>query len=65
VFSRQGMGPFWNALYGALGAYVGLCIHEFYFRSFSAYEPYLTCVLIFGGLLTVVMSMTAIAQRWV
>jgi hypothetical protein len=64
VFNRTGMGPFWNALYAAVGAYVGLCIHQFYFRSFAGYEPYLTCVLIFGGLLTAVMSMTVITQRW-
>jgi hypothetical protein len=65
VFSRQGMGPVWNAIYAALGAYAGLCVHEYYFRSYSAYEPYLTCVLILGGLLTAVMSMTAITQRWI
>jgi hypothetical protein len=65
VFNRQGMGPIWNAIYAALGAYAGLCAHEFYFLSYSAYEPYLTCVLIFGGLLTAVMSMTAITQRWI
>ena len=65
VFSRQGMGPIWNAIYAALGAYAGLCIHQFYFRSFYAYEPYLTYALIFGGLLSAVMAMTAITQRWI
>ncbi len=65
VFSRQGMGPIWNAIYAALGAYAGLYLHDFYFRPYSAYEPYLTCVLIFAGLLTVVISMTTITQRWI
>ena len=26
LLSRQGMGPFWNALYAAIGAYIGLCL---------------------------------------
>ncbi len=65
LLNRQGMGPFWNALYAAIGAYIGLCVHNFYLRQYSSLEPYLTCVLVFGGLLAVVMSMTAITQRWI
>ena len=65
VLSRQGMGPFWNAIYAALGAYIGLCVHDFYLKPYYSLEPYLTCVLIFGGLLTAVMSMTLITQRWI
>ena len=65
IFSRQGMGPYWNSACAALGGYSGLCAHEWWFRSFSAYEPQLTVVMIVGGVLTALLSATAIAQRWI
>jgi hypothetical protein len=60
---RQGMGPYWNSVYAAVGAYAGLCAHDWWLRSYGVYEPYLTIVLVAGGLLTTVITVTAIAQR--
>ena len=63
LFGRQGMGPYWNSLWATLGAYAGLCAHDWYFRSYGWQEPYFTIVLVVGGLLTAVLGMTAISQR--
>lgn len=63
IFSRQGMGPYWNSFYATLGAYAGLCAHDWWFRSYIGFEPYLTGALVIGGLLTAVLGMTMIAQR--
>jgi hypothetical protein len=63
VFGRQGMGPFWNSFYATLGAYAGLCAHDWWLRPYAAYEPYLTIIVVAGGLLTTLLVMTAIAQR--
>jgi hypothetical protein len=62
-FGRQGMGPYWNSFYAFLGAYAGLCAHDWWLRSYGVYEPYLTIGLVVGGLLATVLMMTAIAQR--
>jgi hypothetical protein len=63
ILGRQGMGPLWNSFYATLGAYAGLCAHDWWLRPYGVYEPYLTIIVIAGGLLTTVLTMTAIAQR--
>jgi hypothetical protein len=63
VLGRQGMGPYWNSLCATLGAYAGLCAHDWWLRPYGAYEPYLTIVLVVGGLLTTVIAMSALALR--
>jgi hypothetical protein len=63
LLGRQGMGPYWNSLYAALGAYAGLCAHDWWLRPYSAYEPYLTIAVVGGGLLVTVLTVTVIAQR--
>ncbi len=62
LFNRKGMGPYWNAGYAMLGSYLGLCAHDWWFRSFSAYEPGLTITMILAGLTTMLLSATAIAM---
>jgi hypothetical protein len=62
LFSHKGMGPYWNAGYAMLGCYLGLCAHEWWLRSFSAYEPELTIYMIAAGLTTTLLSATAIAM---
>ena len=57
------MGPYWNSFYAVLGAYAGLCAHDWWLGSYGAYEPYLTIVVVVGGLLTTVLTMSAIALR--
>jgi hypothetical protein len=61
VLARQGMGPFWNSLYATLGAYAGLCAHDWWLRPYGAYEPYLTVVVVGGGLLATVLTMTVVS----
>jgi hypothetical protein len=63
ALGRQGMGPYWNSFYASLGAYAGLCAHEWWLKPYGAYEPYLTIVVVVGGLLTTVLAMSAIALR--
>jgi hypothetical protein len=63
ILGRQGMGPYWNSFYATLGAYAGLCAHDWWLLPYGAYEPYLTIIVIAGALLTTVLTMTAIAQR--
>ena len=41
ALGRQGMGPYWNSFYATLGAYAGLCAHDWWLRPYGAYEPYL------------------------
>ena len=49
--------------YATLGAYAGLCAHDWWLRPYGAYEPYLTIVVVVGGLLATVLAMTAVALR--
>ena len=63
VFSRQGLGPYWNGVLAAAGGYFGLCAHEWWFRSYGAYEPQLIVMMIVGGVVTALLTVTAIAQR--
>ena len=63
ALGRQGMGPYWNSFYATLGAYAGLYVHDWWLRPYGAYEPYLTIVLVVGGLLTTVLATSAIALR--
>jgi hypothetical protein len=63
LFSHKGMGPYWNAGYAMLGCYLGLCAHEWWLRSFSAYEPELTIYMILAGLATTLLGATAVAMR--
>jgi hypothetical protein len=65
IFNRQGMGPYWNAACATLGGYAGLCAHEWWFRPYSAYEPQLAVVMVVAGVLTALLSATAITQRWI
>ena len=62
LFSRKGMGPYWNAAYAMLGCYLGLCVHDWWLWSFSAYEPELTIYMVVAGLATTLLSATAIAM---
>src|SRR5271155_1797219 len=63
LLGRQGMGPYWNSLYATLGAYAGLCVHDWWLRPYTAYEPFLMIVVVVGGLLATVLTMSAIALR--
>jgi hypothetical protein len=63
TLGRQGMGPYWNSFYAAVGAYAGLCAHDWWLRPYVAYDPYLTAVVVVGGLLTTLVAATAVAQR--
>jgi hypothetical protein len=62
LFSRKGMGPYWNAGYAMLGCYLGLCAHDWWLWRLSAYEPELTIYMILVGLSTTLLSATAIAM---
>jgi hypothetical protein len=61
VLARQGLGPYWNSFYATLGAYAGLCVHDWWLRPYGAYEPYLTAVVVGGGLLATVLTMTVVS----
>jgi hypothetical protein len=63
ISGQQGIGPFWNSVFAALGAYAGLCARDWWLRPYSAHEPYLTIIVVAGGTLTALLAMTAIAQR--
>jgi hypothetical protein len=63
IVGRQGMGPYWNSFYATVGAYAGLCAHDWWLRPYGAYEPYLTIVVVVGGLLTTVIATSAVALR--
>ncbi len=63
IIGRQGMGPYWNSFYATVGAYAGLCAHDWWLRPYGAYEPYLTVVVVVGGLLTAVLTVSALALR--
>jgi hypothetical protein len=63
IAGRQGMGPYWNSFYAAIGAYAGLCAHDWWLRPYAAYEPYLTVITLSGGLLATVVAASAIAKR--
>jgi uncharacterized membrane protein YeaQ/YmgE (transglycosylase-associated protein family) len=63
VLTSKGMGPYWNALYAMLGGYLGLCVHDWWLRSFSVYEPELTIYTVLTGLMAALLSATAIAMR--
>ena len=62
LFGHKGMGPYWNAGYATLGCYLGLCVHDWWLKSFSAYEPELTIYMILAGLTATLLSATAIAM---
>jgi hypothetical protein len=63
ALGRQGMGPYWNSFYATLGAYAGLCAHDWWLRPYGAYEPYLMISVVVGGLLATVLAVSAIALR--
>jgi hypothetical protein len=63
IVGRYGMGPYWNGFYAMLGAYVGLCVREWWLQPYVAYDPYLTTVAIAGGLLATVVTVSAVAKR--
>jgi hypothetical protein len=61
LLSGKGMGPFWNAGFALLGSYAGLCVHDWWFGSFSTHEPELTIYMMVTGLMTALLSATAIS----
>jgi hypothetical protein len=63
LLSSQGMGPYWNAGYALFGCYAGLCLHDWWLSSFSAYEPELTICMIMAGFVTALLTGTAFAMR--
>jgi hypothetical protein len=63
IVGRYGMGPYWNGFYAMLGAYGGLCVRNWWLQPYGAYDPYLTTVVIAGGLLTTVVMVSAVAKR--
>ncbi|MGH6799245.1 MAG: hypothetical protein ACREDI_12785 [Roseiarcus sp.] len=63
IIGRQGMGPYWNSFYAALGAYAGLCVREWWLQPYAAYEPYLTIIAVAGGLLATVVTASTVARR--
>ncbi|HTR12305.1 MAG TPA: hypothetical protein VMI72_03370 [Roseiarcus sp.] len=62
IYGRKSMGHYWNSLYGALGAYLGVCVHDLWFQTFSAYEPALSVFLIAGGMLGALQTATVISS---
>jgi hypothetical protein len=63
LVGRYGMGPYWNAFYATLGAYAGLCVRDWWLQPYAAHEPYLTAIAVAGGLLTTVVTASAVANR--
>jgi hypothetical protein len=63
IVGRYGMGPYWNAFYATLGAYVGLCVRNWWLQPYAAYDPYLTTIAVAGGLLATVVMASAVAKR--
>ena len=63
IVGRYGMGPYWNAFYATLGAYVGLCVRNWWLQPYAGYDPYLTTIAVSGGLLTTVVMASAVAKR--
>jgi hypothetical protein len=57
------MGPYWNSFYATVGAYAGLCAHDWWLRPYVAYEPYLMIIAVAGGLLATVVAASAVAKR--
>ena len=49
--------------YAMLGAYAGLCIRDWWLQPYSGYDPYLTAIVIAGGLLITVVTTSAVAKR--
>jgi hypothetical protein len=46
-----------------LGAYAGLCIRDWWLQPYAGYDPYLTTIAIAAGLLTTVVTVSAVAKR--
>jgi hypothetical protein len=63
IVGRYGMGPYWNAFYATLGAYIGLCVRDWWLQTYVAYEPYLTTITVAAGLLMTVVTASAVANR--
>jgi hypothetical protein len=63
IVGRYGMGPYWSGFYALLGAYAGLCVRYWWLQPYASYDPYLTTVAIAGGLLTTVVTASAVAKR--
>jgi hypothetical protein len=63
LVGRYGMGPYWNAFYATVGAYVGLWARDWWLQPYAAYEPYLTTIAVAGGLLMMVVTASAVANR--
>ena len=62
VYGPKSMGHYWNSLYGAIGAYFGVCVHDWWFQAFSAYEPAVAVFLIAGGMLSALQTATIISS---
>ena len=63
IVGRYGMGPYWSAFYAMLGGYAGLCVRAWWLQPYSAYDPYLTSIVVAGGLLATVVTASAVAKR--
>ena len=63
IVGRHGMGPYWGGFYAMLGAYAGLCIRDWWLQPYAGYDPYLTTIVVAGGLLTTVVMVSAVAKR--
>jgi hypothetical protein len=46
-----------------LGAYVGLCVRDWWLQPYAGHDPYLTVIAIAGGLLATVVMASAVAKR--
>jgi ABC-type branched-subunit amino acid transport system permease subunit len=64
ILGRRGMGPYFNSIFAMIGGYAGLCAHDWWLSSYSAYEPHLTVVMVVGGLLTALLGATTLLLRW-
>ena len=63
IVGRYGMGPYWSGFYAMLGAYAGLCTRDWWLQPYAGYDPYLTTIAIAAGLLTTVVTVSAVAKR--
>lgn len=63
IYGRKSMGQYRNAFCAALGGYLGLCVHDCWFRAFLPYEPALAVFLIAGGIAGA-LQIATIASSW-
>jgi len=66
LMQRQGFGPFLNAIYALLGAFIGIYVRYNYFlrAPWLGYEPFVTLVLIFGSIALLLLLLAFIRNRF-